>query len=117
MKYKIVNASFQDNTFCVTIQNKNGHFIGKCVLEKEDEERGSLRYVGWEIAELKAKRKALKLELKIWSNTAKYAPDLAYKVRDIKDLIKDIDGTIVKLSYNLDRYLIYKEKIIARKES
>lgn len=59
MKYKIVNYNHSGDKYSVTIQCPVGHFTGSTIVKEEDKSHES-RFFGYEIAELKAKRKMYK---------------------------------------------------------
>lgn len=59
MKYKIVNYNHSGDKYSVIIQCPVGHFTGSTIVKEEDKSHES-RFFGYEIAELKAKRKMYK---------------------------------------------------------
>lgn len=63
MKYKILKTWEEDKNYFVKIQTPIGVFEGKSTLHPEDESYKS-RFLGYEIAELKAYVKALKKRAK-----------------------------------------------------
>ena len=63
MKYKVLKSWEEDKNYFVKIQTPIGVFEGKSTLHPEDEPYKS-RFLGYEIAELKAYVKALKKRAK-----------------------------------------------------
>ena len=63
MKYRILDSWEEDKNYFVKIQTPIGVFEGKSTLHPEDEQYKS-RFIGYEIAELKAYVKALKKRAK-----------------------------------------------------
>lgn len=63
MKYKVLKSWEEDKNYFVKIQTPIGVFEGKSTLHPEDEQYKS-RFLGYEIAELKAYVKALKKRVK-----------------------------------------------------
>lgn len=103
MKYKIVNYNHSGDKYSVTIQCPAGHFTGSTIVKEEDKSHES-RFFGYEIAELKAKRKMYKT---LKNNNKSICKLLPYKecnfqlIDKIKQKINDYEKQELQCTFDI----------------